>query len=227
MTGSCFVHYVRMCAALQVTLGLVAADPIRRAAYPSTDVDFVHAAMGELEAAHLGGHGYAVGIDEPFQHYQFAGRADVVAWDAGRRALLHIENRTRYPNLQAAAGAWNAKRAYLESALAERIGVRGWVSVTHVMVGHWSGEVMHTVRLRAASFRALCPDAIDPFVAWWTGSPPIGGRASTYALLDPVAVGRQRRYCSLDEALTVRPRHRGYAEAAAALRLRTATAQRR
>ena len=43
----------------------------------------VHATMGEPELAYLRGRGYGVGVEEPYQHYQFAGRADVVAWDLG------------------------------------------------------------------------------------------------------------------------------------------------
>ena len=54
--------------------------------------DFVHAAMGEFEARSLARPGVRVSIDEPYQHYQFAGRADVLAWDDEN--LLHIENRT-------------------------------------------------------------------------------------------------------------------------------------
>ncbi|HEX5828719.1 MAG TPA: hypothetical protein VFY23_14425 [Candidatus Limnocylindrales bacterium] len=60
--------------------------------------DLVHAAMGELEARALQRPGRTIAIGEPYQHYQFAGRADLLAWDA--EDLLHIENRTRFPNLQ-------------------------------------------------------------------------------------------------------------------------------
>ncbi len=60
----------------------------------------MHAAMGEAGAAHLRTLGFAVRLDEPFQHYQFAGRGDVVAWSVERAALLHLENRTAFPNLQ-------------------------------------------------------------------------------------------------------------------------------
>ena len=54
--------------------------------------------MGEYEASHLRALGFKVGIDEPYQHYQFAGRADLVAWDVDARAFLHIENGTRFPD---------------------------------------------------------------------------------------------------------------------------------
>lgn len=88
-------------------------------------VDPVHAALGEIEATVLRGFGAGVRVDEPYQHYQFAGRADVVAWNATERSLLHIENRTRFPDLQEFAGAWNAKRAYLPDVLAARFGIAG------------------------------------------------------------------------------------------------------
>jgi hypothetical protein len=55
--------------------------------------------MGEAQTAHLRKLGFEVGLDEPSQHYQFAGRADVIAWSVERAALLHIENRTRFPDI--------------------------------------------------------------------------------------------------------------------------------
>jgi hypothetical protein len=192
------------------------SDPRRRKSHSGRDEDPVHAAMADLEAAHLRAHGFNVAIDEPYQHYQFAGRADVVAWSASDRALLHVENRTRFPNQQEAAGSYNAKRAYLGQVLAERLGIRGgFRSETHVLVGLWSAEVLHPVRLRRATFQSLCPDAIDSFQAWWHGHPPTAGRTSAFVLLDPFAAGRMRLYVDLETAVGgVRPRVRDYAEAA-------------
>jgi transcriptional regulator with XRE-family HTH domain len=207
--------YVRLAHALGLRVEVALTDPRRR---PSTvgHTDPVHAAMGELEAAHLGALGYEVAIDEPFQHYQFAGRADVVAWSSTDRALLHIENRTRFPNLQEAAGSYNAKRAYLGQVLAERLGIRGgFRSETHVMVGLWSAEVLHTTRLRPATFRSLCPDPIEGFEAWWTGHPPATSRSSAFVLLDPFAAGRTRPFVGLEAIVgSLRPRVRDYSEAA-------------
>lgn len=79
---------------------------------------------GEFEAGHLRRLGLSVSLDEPYQHYQFAGRADLLAWDPARRTLLHVENRTRFPNTQEAFGAYHAKRTYLARVLAERLGGR-------------------------------------------------------------------------------------------------------
>jgi hypothetical protein len=175
--------------------------------------------MGEVEIVHLRRLGYGVGVDEPHQHYQFAGRADVVAWDLERGALLHIENRTRFPDIQAVAGTFNAKRNHLGASVAARLGLRGFRSETHAIVALWSSEVLHALRLRPATFRALCPDSRVTFDAWWGGEPPTAGRTSSLMLLDPSAAGRQRRFVSLDEALDgVRPRVRDYPEAAARLR---------
>ncbi len=80
--------------------------------------------MGEFEAIRLRHFGRAVSLDEPYQHFQFAGRADLVAWDLDARALLHLENRTRFPNFQDMAGTFNSKRAYLGGVLADRVGIR-------------------------------------------------------------------------------------------------------
>jgi transcriptional regulator with XRE-family HTH domain len=209
--------YARVFTALDLRPELIAADPRRRAAPIVRDEDPVHAAMGELEAARLRAGGFTVVLDEPYQHFQFAGRADVVAWDLDRRALLHIENRTRFPNLQEAFGSYAAKRAYLPAVLAERVGIGrgGWDSVAHAIVALWSAEVLHTIHIRSESFRAACPDASTDFEAWWSGRVPDAGRpTSTLILLDPMAPAHARRFIGLAEAANARPRYRGYADAA-------------
>jgi transcriptional regulator with XRE-family HTH domain len=208
--------YARLGHALGLRLGVDFVDPRRRKGDSRRDEDLVHAAMGELEAAHFRALGFDVAIDEPYQHYQFAGRADVVAWSSSDRALLHIENRTRFPNLQEAAGSYSAKRAYLGQVLAERLGIRaGFRSETHVVVGLWSAEILHTVRLRPATFQTLCPDTIQVFEAWWRGRPPKEGRSSAFVLLDPFAAGRTRPFVGLETVVgSLRPRVRDYWEAA-------------
>lgn len=205
------------CARLAVALGreLEVGLHAPRRSRPRPETDLVHAAMGELEARWLQGHGYSASIDHPYQHYQFAGRADVVAWTVDPPALLHIENRTRFPDLQAAAGSYNAKRRYLARTFARELGLRGFASETHVMAGLWSAEVIHSVRMQRASFSALCPDPSDTFAAWLRGSPTVVGASSTLVLLDPFASGRRARTVELERVLSgVRPRIRGYAEAA-------------
>ncbi len=178
--------------------------------------------MGELEVAHLRLFKFGVGVDEPYQHYQFAGRADVLAWDRERRSLLHIENRTRFPDIQAVAGSFNAKRDHLADSVARRLGIRRFRSQTHVIVALWSAEVLHSIRLRPATFQALCPHAPDNFDSWWRGEPPEQGTTSSLVLFDPFASGRQRRTLSLAQALgPARPRMHGYAQAAARLSGRT------
>ena len=173
--------------------------------------------MGEMLATKLVGHGRPIAIDEPYQHFQFAGGADFLAWDLDRRALLHVENRTRFPNVQEAIGSYNAKRRYLPAVMAERLGLQsGFSSVTNVIAGLWSNEVLHAVRMRSATFRAVCPDDESSFEAWWSGS-VVGGRGSTssFILLDPMAGA----FAGLGSALSpvTRPRFRGYAAAADAI----------
>lgn len=190
----------------------------RRSGSTVRDEDPVHAAMGEFEAGRVTGFGFRISIDVPYQHYQFAGRAEFVAWDLERRALLHLDNRTRFPNIQEAFGSYNAKRSYLAGVIAERlaIGPRGWHNVTHAIVALWSAEVLHTLRLRTRSFLAVCPDRADAFAGWWAGAPPSVGVTSTFIALDPRATGRQRGWVDLPAALVARPRYRGYADAASA-----------
>ncbi|HEY8870251.1 MAG TPA: hypothetical protein VIM30_12795 [Candidatus Limnocylindrales bacterium] len=171
--------------------------------------------MGELEVARLSAFKHEVRVDEPYQHFQFAGRADVVAIDRARRALLHIENRTRFPNIGEAAGSFNQKREYLANRLAERIGIDGFRSETHAMIVLWSAEALHSVRIRLETFRALCPDPIDVFSAWWDGQDPPSGRHRTMVVFDPAAdVGKHRRFIDIETARTADPRYRCYADAA-------------
>jgi hypothetical protein len=199
--------YARLATVLGLRLEATMVDPRRR----SRPGDPVHAAMGEVEVAVLRGRGHRVAIDEPYQHFQFAGRADVVAWSEARRALLHIENRTRFPDFQEAAGAFNTKRAYLGRALAERLHVPEWRSETHVMAVAWTAEAIHDLRRHEASIRSICPDPPTGFESWWTGEPPASGRRAELIVLDPSPnLGRRRRWVELDQALVAAPRHRGY-----------------
>jgi transcriptional regulator with XRE-family HTH domain len=215
--------YVAIGLALGLELRLDLLDPRKRAPTAQAE-DPVHAAMGEMMAARLAGFGSKVAIDEPNQHYQFAGRADVLAWDIASRALLHVENRTRFPNLQDAIGSYNAKRRYLPAIVAERVGIRGgFASVTNVIAGLWSGEVIHIARLRAATFSAICPDDSSGFEAWWRGqAPSAAAETSAFLLIDPGWNGASSRsaYVGLEEVLggSVRPRYRGYGDAAEMLR---------
>lgn len=211
--------YVRISVALNLRLEFALTDP-RRGGRSNTGADYVHAAMGELEAAHFGSFGLPVGIDEPYQHYRFSGRADVISWRLEPTALLHIENRTQFPDIQGMAGAWNAKRSYLPGALAERLGVRHWQSVCHAMVVLWSAEALDTLRSSPASFRTLASDGDEAFQVWWRGEPPAAGTSSTLLVLDPAARSRQPAFVSLATALAARAPHRNYADAAAALRRR-------
>jgi transcriptional regulator with XRE-family HTH domain len=182
--------YGRLSHALSMDLEANLVDPRRRRRSVANEEDPVHAAMGELEAARFRSLGYPVSIDEPYQHYQFAGRADVIAWRLDERALLHLENRTRFPNVGEAAGAYNAKRAYLAPVIAARLGLAGgFRSVTHVMVGLWSSEVIHALRLRPETFRSLCPAESGVLDAWWSGGQPLTGIHSAFVLFDPVATG--------------------------------------
>lgn len=209
--------YARVTIALELRPELLTTDARQRQRARSQDRDFVHAAMGELEAGRLRSHGFGVAMDEPYQHYQFAGRADVVAWDLEHRALLHLENRTAFPNVQEALGSYSAKRSYLGAVLAERLAIDGarWRSVSHVIVALWSTEVLHTLRLRIESFRSACPDSPEHLLGWWAGLvPKRPGATSSLILLDPAPeLPDRRRFASLVEAGHVRPRYRDYADA--------------
>ena len=215
--------YARLALALGLRPDLLLADPRAQASSGKHGgEDIVHAAMGELEARMLAAPGRTIAIVEPYQHYQFAGRADVLVVERDARNLLHIENRTQFPNLQDAAGSWNAKRQYLAREMAQRYGIgpSGWRSVTHVMACLWSAEVLHAIRLRRATFNALAPDTPDALHAWLSGQQPQPDTTSTLIVLDPlVEPGERRRiWAPAHEPPRLDPRYRDYADAAEMLR---------
>lgn len=152
-------------------------------------------------------------MDEPFQHYQFAGRADLAVVDPGGPDLLHHEVKTAMPNMGELAGAWNVKRQYLGRLLAERHGFgKGFRSVTHVLTIAWTAECLHVLRLRGATIRALGPDTTEAFEAWWDGARPAhSGTTSSVILLDPIERPRAASWVGIEDAGTIRPRHAGYA----------------
>ncbi len=207
----------RVAIALRLDLRIEIASN-RRAGLARVE-DPVHAAMGDIEAAHFQKLGLRTNLDVPFQHYQHAGRADFLAWSAEPARLLHLENRTRFPNTQEALGSFNAKRAYLGPELAARLGIGRWQQETHVIVALWSSEVLHPLRLRNATWRAACPDS-GAFEAWWLGEPPASGVRSELVVWDPLEGIRRdrRRWVGLSDVATVRPRYRGYGETLSALR---------
>lgn len=208
--------HARLASALGLRLDAAMVDPRRPSA--GRDGDIVHATMGEVEAGRLRARGYRVGIDEPYQHYQFAGRADLIAWSERDRAFLHVENRTRFPDLQEAVGSFNAKRTWLGRAICDREGLATWQNETHVLAVAWSAEALRDIRRFGATIRSVCPDPPIGFAAWWEGVPPPSGRRSEIVVLDPAdQLGRKVRWVDLDRALAVRPRHPGYASLADAL----------
>ncbi len=175
--------------------------------------------MSEAQAARFRSLGFVVRIDEPFQHYQYAGRGDVVAWSVERAALLHVENRTAFPNIQEAFGSFNAKREYLGQDLAARAGVKRWLSQSHAMAVLWSTDVLRVLKHHGASFVSLGQDGPAILEAWWCGRPPRTGKSTGLVLFDPIHGRRSdtRRWAAIDDPEKIRPRYRNYAAALTAL----------
>jgi hypothetical protein len=157
-------------------------------------------------------------IDEPYQRFRFGGRGDLVVVDRQRRAIAHSENKTRIVNVGDMGGSFNAKCLWLPGQVAERVGVRRFTSETHSLVLLWSEEVLAAARSLGRTLRALGPDGTAAFAAWWDGS-PLPGVHRCLVVLDPIDRGTsQPRWVGLQEALELRPRYRGYADALEELR---------
>jgi transcriptional regulator with XRE-family HTH domain len=71
--------YARVAVALALRPELFFVDE-RRSGATSRQSDGVHAWMGDAEAGRCQGFNLPVSLDEPYQHYQFAGRGDLVSW---------------------------------------------------------------------------------------------------------------------------------------------------
>jgi transcriptional regulator with XRE-family HTH domain len=201
--------YLRMGAALGLRLDLDLVGPATALELE----DAVHAVMGEVQARRFGTGTREVFIDEPYQHFRFAGRGDLVVVDRAVRALEHSENKTRIVNVGELGGSFNAKTQWLAGQVADRHGVRRFRSETHVLVLLWSEEVLAAVRSLARTFRSFGPDGAQPFAAWWDGT-PLPGVHRSVVVFDPIDRGpEQPRWVGLDEALDLRSRYQGYLDA--------------
>jgi transcriptional regulator with XRE-family HTH domain len=210
--------YLRLARALHLRPQFDLVDPRRRDPSARKE-DPVHAAMGESEAARLRSLGFEVRVDEPYQHYRFAGRGDIVAWSIEPCALLHIENRTAFPDIQEVFGSFNAKREYIGRELATRAGVARWKSQSHVMVALWSADILHTVRRHRATFESLGSDGPAILDGWWSARPS-SPESSGFVLFDPVDGPRADaiRWTGTTDLASIRPRYRDYMDALLALR---------
>ena len=205
--------YARLGAALGLRLEASLEDA-RGSVRPGRAEDPVHAAIVETLARRYASQGLLVAADEPFQHYQFAGRADVIAVDPAGPDLLHHEVKTAIPNVGELAGAWNVKRQYLAASIAQRHGAQGgFRSVTHVLTIAWTAECLRVLRLRESTIGSLGPDAPNAFSRWWEGAGPVlTGVTSTVVIFDPIDRPRAPAWASMGDLGAVRPRYRDYAD---------------
>lgn len=175
--------------------------------------DAVHAVMAEVQARRFATGTRQVLVDEPYQHFRFAGRGDLVVVDPGVAAIHHSENKTRIVNVGELSGSFNAKCRWLAGDVAERHGIRRIRSESHTLVLLWSDEVLAAARSLERTLRALGPEGVGPFRAWWEGA-PMAGVHRGLVVFDPIDRGAsQRQWVSLEDALEARPRYRGYADA--------------
>lgn len=175
--------------------------------------DAVHAVMAEVQARRFGTGSRLVLIDEPYQHFRFGGRGDLVVLDRARTALHHSENKTRIVNVGELSGSYSAKCRWLARDVVERHGVRRLTSESHTLVLLWSEEVLAVARTLGHTLRALGQHGTRSFGTWWDDQ-PLPGVHRGIVVFDPIDRGSgQPQWVGLDEALEARPRYRGYADA--------------
>ncbi len=211
--------YARLATALGLDL-FDSGDQSRGSDDTHRDQDPVHAAMGEVEAKHLRRLGYVVRMDEPYQHFRFAGRADSWpgTWGAAPSCISRTERASRTSRTRSAVTT--------ESA---RTSVACWPSVSGSPKGGAARRMRSSRSGHPRSFEA-CACASNrswPSVRTMSRSSPHGGQANpaagrhtTLVILDPVDFGRrdQASFIGLADLGRAEPRYTGYAEAVATLR---------
>ena len=102
-----------------------------------------------------------------------------------------------------------------EDPCAWRIGEREETFELQPGLQHIAHEVLHALRIHAASFASVCPDPAAAFDSWWSGASPATGRATSLVILDPGEPRRRdpRPWRPMAEAAQLRPRYRDYADA--------------
>jgi transcriptional regulator with XRE-family HTH domain len=127
--------------------------------------DRLHAALVEATATRLEALGWELAPESSFNHYGERGSADILAWHAGRRALLVVEVKTRLWDLQDLLAGLDVKRRVLPGQAARRW---GWsaAAVGVVLVLPEISTHRHVVEQHAATFRAALPDRQHRVRGW-------------------------------------------------------------
>lgn len=137
-----------------------------------------HSALHESLARHLSGlHGWIFEPEVSFAYYRDRGIVDILAWHAGRRALLLIELKTELVDIQEAVGTFDVKLR-----VAGRIARdRGWFPE---VIGGWLVIADSTTnRRRAAAHTAMLRAAFPAdghAIRSWLRSPDGSIRALSF-----------------------------------------------
>jgi hypothetical protein len=128
-------------------------------------VDEEHSAMVDAVVARLSAEGWETMIEFSFNDFGDRGSVDVLAWHAGRRALLVVEVKSRLANLQDTCRALDVK-ARVVPRLAGM--ARGWrpAAVGVVLVLQESSRERAAVARRAAIFASSFPARMVEIRVW-------------------------------------------------------------
>jgi transcriptional regulator with XRE-family HTH domain len=128
--------------------------------WPVADVarllDEDHAGLVERLVRALGALGWEVRVEYTFNDYGERGSVDVLAWHAGRRALLLVEVKTRVADIQDMHAAFDRKVRIVPKLLARE---RGWRpgSIGQLLVVPASHGNRDRVRRHGATFAVRFP----------------------------------------------------------------------
>ena len=127
--------------------------------------DRVHAAMVEAMSRILVDAGWQITAESGFNHYGERGSADILAWHRARLAILIVETKSRFGDLQDTLAALDRKRRVLPIEFEKRFGWRPRVVGVLLVLPDLSTH-RHVAARHPTIFRASFPHRQDEVTEW-------------------------------------------------------------
>jgi transcriptional regulator with XRE-family HTH domain len=128
-------------------------------------LDSVHARLAEYVVGQLRAVGWEVIVEYTFNRFGERGSVDIVAWHQGRRALLLIEVKSRFTDLQEMLATFARKLRIVPSMLAEQNGWRP-TAIGRLIVAPGTTANRSVVAAHANTFEVSYPGRAREAHAW-------------------------------------------------------------